>query len=84
MYNYSVSISMEPEREIAVSDARARLAELVDEAESGVVTYLTRHGHRLAAIVPAELPAAAGSAQVRAFARQFAANHPRLLERLAE
>lgn len=75
---------MEPEHEISVSEARTRIADLIDDAESGVITYLTRRGHRVAAIVPVDLPAAAGSAHVRAFARQFAASHPKLLERLAD
>jgi antitoxin Phd len=73
-----------PEHEIAVSEARAHLAELVDDAEAGTVTYLTRHGRRVAAIVPADLPAQAGSAQVRGFARGFAERHRALLDRLAE
>jgi prevent-host-death family protein len=73
-----------PEQEIAVSEARSRLAELVETAEAGTVTYLTRHGHRVAAIVPVDVPARAGSAHVRAFARGFAERHGDLLDRLAE
>ncbi|GAA2520812.1 type II toxin-antitoxin system prevent-host-death family antitoxin [Pilimelia columellifera] len=69
---------------MAISDARARLAELVESAEAGTVTYLTRHGHRVAAIVPVDLPAEAGSARVRAFARDFADRRRGLLDRLAE
>ncbi|WP_073481397.1 type II toxin-antitoxin system prevent-host-death family antitoxin [Streptoalloteichus hindustanus] len=39
--------------ELPLTEARARLGELVDEAEhTGRVTYLTRHGRRAAAIVP--------------------------------
>jgi len=84
MYNIAMTTQVWPEHEIAVSEARAKLAELVDDAESGTVTYLTRHGNRVAAIVPAELPAHAGSAQARAFARGFAERHRQLLDRLAD
>lgn len=41
--------------ELPVSDARARLAELVEDARHGQVIYLTRYGHHVAAIVPAEM-----------------------------
>lgn len=37
-----------------------------DAAERGQVIYVTKHGHRLAAIVPPEV-AAAGAAAVEAF-----------------
>ncbi|SNT61563.1 antitoxin Phd [Asanoa hainanensis] len=70
--------------EISVSDARARLAELVDEAEAGKVIYLSRHGRRAAALVPADLPEQVASDQARAFARRFADRHGPLLDRLAE
>ena len=36
-------------------EARARFAELLDAAERGNVTVITRHGHAAAAIVPAAL-----------------------------
>lgn len=70
--------------EVSVSEARPRLAELVDEAADGRVVYLTRHGHRVAAIVPADLPEKAGDVQVRALARQFADRHSALLDRLKD
>ncbi|MCF2528651.1 type II toxin-antitoxin system prevent-host-death family antitoxin [Yinghuangia soli] len=70
--------------EVPVSEARPRLAELVDEAAGGSVVYLTKHGRRVAAIVPADLPEKAGDVQVRALARQFAERHPALLERLRD
>ncbi|WP_199435571.1 type II toxin-antitoxin system prevent-host-death family antitoxin [Qaidamihabitans albus] len=41
--------------ELAVSDARNRIAELVDSAEDGEIAYLTRRGTRVAAIVPADV-----------------------------
>lgn len=46
--------------ELAVSDARDRLADVINEAAyGGQVTYLTRHGRRLAAIVSVEAAEAA-------------------------
>ena len=72
------------ETDISVSEARARLADLVAEAESGKVIYLSRHGRRAAAIVPADLPEQVSSERARAFARRFAERHRPLLDRLAE
>jgi len=37
-----------------VTDARNRLAEVVEHAGTGEITYLTRHGRRVAAIVPVD------------------------------
>lgn len=46
--------------ELAITDARGRLAEVVNEAAyAGQVTYLTRRGRRLAAIMPVEAAEAA-------------------------
>ena len=46
--------------EMPVTDVRDRLADVVNEAAyGGRVTYLTRHGRRLAAIVPVETAEAA-------------------------
>ena len=40
---------------LSITEARGQLADIVNEAAyEGTVTYLTRHGRRLAAIVPAE------------------------------
>jgi prevent-host-death family protein len=39
----------------AVREARAHLAELLDDAERGNVTFVTRHGRAVAAIAPAAL-----------------------------
>jgi prevent-host-death family protein len=80
-------MSAEPipaEVEVAVSDARSQLADLVDQAEAGKVIYLTRHGRRVAALAPADMPTQAASARSRAFARRFAQEHPELLDRLAQ
>jgi len=41
--------------ELPITDVRDRLADVVNAAAyAGQVTYLTRHGRRLAAIVPVE------------------------------
>jgi prevent-host-death family protein len=40
---------------VSVREARARFADLLDEAERGEVTLVTRHGHDVAAIVPVSL-----------------------------
>lgn len=46
--------------DLPITDARGRLADIVNEAAyGGQVTYLTRHGRRLAAIVPVEAAEAA-------------------------
>jgi prevent-host-death family protein len=42
--------------EITVTDARAKLPELLDTAiHDGTVVYLTRYGRRVGAVVPAEV-----------------------------
>lgn len=42
------------EGELGITDARDRLADIVNEAQyTGSVTYITRRGRRVAAIVPA-------------------------------
>jgi len=47
-------------RELSITDARDRLADVVNEAAyAGQVTFLTRRGRRLAAVVPAEVVEAA-------------------------
>jgi prevent-host-death family protein len=45
---------MEP-GSVSVREARARFAELLDDAERGNITFITRHGHAAAAIVPVPL-----------------------------
>lgn len=40
--------------EISVSDAKAQLTDLVRRAEAGEAVILTRHGHPVARLVPAE------------------------------
>ncbi|WP_189062242.1 type II toxin-antitoxin system prevent-host-death family antitoxin [Longimycelium tulufanense] len=43
------------EIEIPLSDARDRLADLVDAAKHGTFVYLTRRGQRVAALVAADV-----------------------------
>ncbi|WP_067670234.1 type II toxin-antitoxin system Phd/YefM family antitoxin [Nocardia miyunensis] len=69
--------------ELPVSDARERLSEVVAAAEAGTVVHLTRHGRRVAAVVPEPMAETADS-EVRALSARFAAKHRSLLDRLAE
>jgi len=47
---------LRPDQEMSISAARDELADVVSRAHySGRITYVTRRGQRLAAIVPAEL-----------------------------
>lgn len=41
--------------EVPATDARAHLYELLDLAEDGRFVYLTRHGRRVAALMPADV-----------------------------
>ena len=55
MYNLAVSAYRGDMTEITVSDARARLADVVDSARVGHdPVYLTRRGQRVAAVIDAE------------------------------
>lgn len=50
------SYMTEPARDLSISAARDHLAEVVSRAAyGGRITYVTRHGQRMAAIVPAEV-----------------------------
>ncbi|WP_459549045.1 type II toxin-antitoxin system Phd/YefM family antitoxin [Nocardia sp. X0981] len=69
--------------ELPVSEAREKLAEVVAAAESGRIVHLTRHGRRVAAVVP-EAMAETADSQVRELSKRFAARHKPLLDRLAE
>jgi len=54
------SLMSDSARELPITDARDRLADVVNEAAyAGQVTYLTRRGRRLAAVVPTEVVEAA-------------------------
>jgi prevent-host-death family protein len=51
-----VSTAPDDHLELTVTDAGAQLAELLDtRVREGGVVYLTRHGRRVGAVVPAEL-----------------------------
>ncbi len=55
MYNSAVTAYRGGMTEITLSDARARLAEVVDSARVGHdPVYLTRRGQRVAAVIDAE------------------------------
>jgi prevent-host-death family protein len=41
--------------EIAASEARSRISELLDAVEDGEFVYLTRRGRRVAALMPADI-----------------------------
>ncbi|WP_245714509.1 type II toxin-antitoxin system prevent-host-death family antitoxin [Micromonospora inyonensis] len=46
----------EPARDLSISDARDHLADVVSRAAyAGRITYVTRRGQRMAAIVPVEV-----------------------------
>ena len=70
--------------EISVSEARAQLADLVDQAEDGKVIYISRHGRRVAAITPPNLPAEAASEHrlIDEISRRIVAEDAELLRRL--
>jgi antitoxin Phd len=54
----------EPASELPVTSARDRLAEVVNQAAyGGEITYITRHGQRLAAIVPLDVAENAEAAE---------------------
>lgn len=42
-------------REVSVTDARGKLAELIDAVRDGEFVYLIRHGERVAALMPADV-----------------------------
>ena len=46
---------------VSVYDAKSRLSELVDRAESGRSTTITKRGRVVARIVPARAPRAGGN-----------------------
>ena len=46
----------EPARDLSISDARDHLSDVVSRAaDGGRITYVTRRGQRVAAIVPADM-----------------------------
>lgn len=86
MKTYSFAMTASPigeNWELPVSEARERLADVIAAAEAGTVVHLTRHGRRVAAVVP-EAMAETADSQVRKLSEQFAKRHRGLLDRLAE
>ena len=60
------SYMTEPARDLSISAARDHLAEVVSSAAyGGRITYVTRHGQRMAAIVPAEVAEAINAPRMR-------------------
>lgn len=79
-------MSVQPDHtawDLPVSEARDRFAEVVAAAEAGQVVHLTRHGRRVAAVVP-DAMAEEADAKVRELSKRFAARHRTLLDRLTE
>jgi prevent-host-death family protein len=76
--------------ELSLTAARAELPDVVNRAEAGEVTYITRHGQRVAAIVPTTVadssPATAAErqAQLASVVDHILAEDAGLLKRLAE
>jgi len=65
-------------REIQASDAKARLANLLDDVERGETILITRHGKRIARIVPEPDDRAANISRVMAEIDEFRKTMPRL------
>lgn len=54
-------------REIQASDAKARLAQLLDEVERGETVVITRHGKAIARLVPEQEARRQVVEEIRAF-----------------
>lgn len=84
---YHRRMSAEPARsipdEISVSEARAMLGELAEAAEGGKVIHLTKHGRRIAALVP-ERSAAQVDEQFMAIGAEIRERYRDMFDRLAE
>lgn len=69
--------------EIAISEARGILGELAEAASRGKVIHLTKHGRRIAALVPEQSQAAVDEAFMAAGAR-IRERYREMFDRLAE
>jgi prevent-host-death family protein len=69
--------------EVTVSEARAILGELAEAAAGGKVIHLTKHGRRIAAIVPEDSQAAVDEAFMASGAR-IREQYKEMFDRLAE
>lgn len=69
--------------EIAISEARGILGELAEAASRGKVIHLTKHGRRIAALVPEQSQAAVDEAFM-ASVDKIIERHRDMFDRLAE
>ncbi len=69
--------------EISVSEARAILGELAEAAATGKVIHLTKHGRRIAAIVPERSPAELDEAFM-AIGAEIRERYREMFDRLAD
>lgn len=69
--------------EISVSEARAILGELAEAAATGKVIHLTKHGRRIAAIVPERSPADVDQAFM-AIGAEIRERYREMFDRLAD
>lgn len=52
-FNQSIKlVNIMDMREVQVSDAKARLAQLLDDVERGATIVITRHGRAIARLIP--------------------------------
>ncbi|MBA3249985.1 MAG: type II toxin-antitoxin system Phd/YefM family antitoxin [Geodermatophilaceae bacterium] len=65
-------------RDVPASEARNRLAELIDAVASGDFVYLTRRGKRVAALMPADIAEHYEQIEDDYWARRAAEAHERL------
>lgn len=53
MFNWSIKpVKTMDMREVQASDAKARLAQLLDDVERGATIVITRHGRAIARLIP--------------------------------
>ncbi len=65
-------------REVPVTEARNRMAELIDAVADGEFVYLTRRGRRVAALMPADVAEHYEQIEDDYWARRAAEAHERL------
>lgn len=66
-------------REVAATEARNRMAELIDSVADGEFIYLTRRGKRVAALMPADIAERYEQIEDDYWARKAAEAHERML-----
>lgn len=81
---YSLHMSAEPAelgtRDIPATEARNRMAELIDSVADGEFVYLTRRGKRVAALMPADVAEHYEQIEDEYWARRAAQAHERMRE----